>query len=61
MLMNPLQQEDEVVELVEESRREEELWVLDGSVDLKGSVVKRVDSGAWKASFFIIGNHSSIS
>ena len=57
--MNPLKQEDEVVELVEESRRGEESWVLDGSVDFKGSIVKRVDLGAWKASFFIIGNHNS--
>ena len=32
-----------------------EKWVNDSSLDHKGQVPLRAETGAWKASFFIIG------
>lgn len=40
-------------------REEEDCWVGDGSVDLKGRPVSRFLTGRWKASFFIIGDEFS--
>lgn len=34
---------------------EDEKWVYDSSVDHKGRIPLRSSTGAWKASFFIIG------
>ncbi|CAL9097829.1 unnamed protein product [Musa textilis] len=39
---------------VEKSQDDEEKWVCDSSVDHKGRVPRRVSTGCWKASLFII-------
>lgn len=41
------------------SERDEEKWVYDSSLDYKGRIPLRASTGAWKASFFIIGMYAS--
>lgn len=42
---------------MENSKRDEDKWVHDSSVDHKGKIFIRASTGVWKASFFIIDKY----